>query len=164
MSPYERRFHLIRNAMGPRGLSIAALGRRIGITRTAVYAILNGESRGSPENLHKIAEVLGLSTSDLLLPPPEMKAPAGSTWAETHWRDLPPPLPPTDAAEPTKPTAIDQDELTGSQLTDLLNGDPDVAQRVRTAISMAWRVQFSRPRKTADTPVATMNAVAATTT
>lgn len=141
MTPYERREHLIRQAMNRTGLTVAKLSRAVGITPASMYAIFNGESRGKPETILKITNILGVASSDLLLPPKRKRQRAD--WPEAYWRDT---LPLNQATSGNEPTAIDHDELATTQLCDLLNGDPDIADRLRTAISMTWRVQFAARR------------------
>ena len=48
-------------------MSDAALGRRLGISRQAVNAIVNGRADPSLTRLHEIADVLGVRVRDLFM-------------------------------------------------------------------------------------------------
>ncbi|MEI5520745.1 helix-turn-helix transcriptional regulator [Streptomyces brasiliscabiei] len=53
------------------GLSVTDLARQAGVSTSHLSDVENGRAGFSPKNLKKIAEVLGCTIRDLLLPDPE---------------------------------------------------------------------------------------------
>jgi transcriptional regulator with XRE-family HTH domain len=56
----------IKAARQARGLTLAAVGSALGVTRQYVYAWESGRRKPGPKHLAKLAEVLGLQVTDLL--------------------------------------------------------------------------------------------------
>lgn len=57
---------IIKTARQARGLTVAAVGRALGVTRQYVYSLESGRRNPGRKHLAKLAEVLGLQLSDLL--------------------------------------------------------------------------------------------------
>lgn len=56
----------IKDARLARGLTLAAVGNALGVTRQYVYALESGRRNPGRKHLAKLAEVLGLQLADLL--------------------------------------------------------------------------------------------------
>jgi transcriptional regulator with XRE-family HTH domain len=64
--------HRIRKAREERDMTQELLARSVGVSRTALSQMENGEkSRYNPDVLYRIATVLNMSVDDLLRPPPD---------------------------------------------------------------------------------------------
>ncbi|CBG73063.1 putative DNA-binding protein [Streptomyces scabiei 87.22] len=61
------------------GLSVTDLARQAGVSKSHLCDVENGRAGFSPKNLKKIADILGCTIRDLLLPDPEEKADAVAT-------------------------------------------------------------------------------------
>lgn len=125
-TPFLRiRSDLISKAMDKLhgGVSVLTLARLCGIPRGRLSHLINGQYHGNAEDLVKIAGVLGLDPTKLIA------------------IDLKPPTTTEDQERHDKLVGITKDHATILRLWDLLQGDPDHAERWRQAVDADWSLR-----------------------
>jgi len=106
------------------GITITGLAKLAKMPQSHVYYLVNGRYHGRPDDLIKIADILGLDPTKLI------------------YIDLQPP----DEDRDTKLAGITKDHATIMRLWDLLQGDTDHAERWRHAIDLDWMARHNSLR------------------